>query len=48
MNAAGAGDREEYAGAVREVAVGGGGVSGGLFVVESDETDPERYSAVGE
>lgn len=48
MDAAGARDREEHAGAVREVAVGGGGVSGGLFVVESDETDSERYGAVGE
>ena len=48
MDAARTRDGEEHARAVREVAVGGGGVTGGLFVVERDETDSERYSAVGE
>lgn len=48
VDAAGAGDGEEDAGAAGEVAVGGGGVPGGLLVVEGDEADSEGDGAVGE
>lgn len=48
VDAAGAGDGEEEAGAGCEVAVGGSCVSGGLFVVEGDETDAEGDGAGGE
>lgn len=48
MNATGTGDGEEDAGTGGEVAVSGGSVTGGLFVVESDETDAERDGACSE
>lgn len=48
MDATGTGDGEEDAGKGGEVAVSGSGVTGGLFVVESDETDAERDGACGE
>ena len=48
MNAAGARDGEEDAGTASEEAVGGGGVTGGLLVVEGDESDAESDGAVGE
>jgi len=48
VDAAGAGDGEEHAGAAGEVAVGGGGVARGLLVVKSNESDTERDGAVGQ
>lgn len=48
VDAAGAGDGEEDAGAAGEEAVGGGSVAGGLLVVEGDESDAESDGAVGE
>lgn len=48
VDAAGAGDGEENAGARCEVAVGGGGVARGLLIVEGDEADPEGDGAVGQ
>ncbi|THG16616.1 hypothetical protein TEA_025968 [Camellia sinensis var. sinensis] len=41
-------DGEEDAGTASEEAVGGGGVTGGLLVVEGDESDAESDGAVGE
>lgn len=48
MDASGAGNGEEDAGAAGEVAVGRGGVAGGLLVVEGEEADAEGDGAVGE
>lgn len=48
VDAAGAGDGEEDAGLSGEEAVGGGGVTGGLLVVEGDEADAESDGACGE
>lgn len=48
MDASGAGDCEEEAGAASEVSVGGGGVPGRLLVVEGDEADAECNGAGGE
>ncbi|GMP83652.1 hypothetical protein CsSME_00037483 [Camellia sinensis var. sinensis] len=45
-NAAGARDGEEDAGTASEE--GGGGVTGGLLVVEGDESDAKSDDAVGE
>lgn len=48
VNASGAGDGEENAGARCEVAVGGGGVARGLLIVEGDEADAKGNGAVGQ
>lgn len=47
VDASGAGDGEEDAGAAGEEAVCGGGVTGGLLVVKRDESDALGNGAVG-
>lgn len=48
MDAARARDGEEDPGLSGEVAVRGGGVPGGLLVVEGDEADAERHGSRGQ
>lgn len=48
MDAAGTGDSEEDSRLPSQITVGGSGVSGGLLVVEGDETDAECDGAGGD